>query len=224
MHARYRETCQLRIRHETFLPISDWGATRCANRAIAGSWRSPGDNDLRLFAHYFRARRADRQKRRELIGGIAYSPASADRNRGGGEGSGRKSQRDGEGDIESGGARRGILEDEPASQPGGVVGTGRGSALFSLFINPPGGHHYTVEVCCDTLVGDSRTPVNKRTPPLQAPWCLSFSSGHLDDNNTIGQGSTIAVNGRIKGGGGPTASKGGWTPAQGPDETSHHRH
>ena len=164
-----RETCQTSIRHESFLLINDWRATRSASRSIAGCWRCAGDNDRRPFANYYRARHADGQKRRELTGGTETTLVPADHNGGGGGRSGGGSLQDGKNDSAPRGPRGGILEDESFGQPSGGVGTGRGRAPILLFINSPSGHSYVADVTGDTLVGDLRTLVNKRTPPPQAP-------------------------------------------------------
>ena len=84
--------------------------------------------------------------RRELIGGTETAPAHADHYKGRVGGPGGGSLCDGESDSELRGSRGGLLEDDSVGQPSGGVGTGRGRAPISFFINPPSGHSYVVDV------------------------------------------------------------------------------
>ena len=100
---------------------------------------------------------------------------------------------------------------------------------FSLFINSPDGHSYSVPVTEGMLVSELRALVDERTLPPQTPWRLTSASRLLDDNQTLefyrlGHGNTITISGQIRGGGGPNSSKGGcWAHAQWQDDTGHQR-
>ena len=116
---------------------------------------------------------------------------------------------DSESDLETGSP----IGNQPANDLPGSQGREGGG--FALFIHPPEGFPYTVDATEGMFVRELRVLVDVHTPPHQGPWRLSFSSQLLNDDHTLGsyrlgQGNTITINGRVRGGGGPNSSKGGW--------------
>ena len=136
---------------------------------------------------------------------------------------------DSDGDSDTGGPGEDTLDIDPDGWQGRGGRARRGKTPFSLFINSPDGHSYSVPVTEGMLVSELRALVEERTPPLQTPWRLTSASRLLDDNQTLefyrlGHGNTITVSGQIRGGGGPNSSKGGcWAHAQWQDDTEHQR-
>ena len=175
------------------------------------------------FTHYYRARQDDRLRQSRLTRAAPLQHAFTCHNEGGGVGSGGLNMWDSESDLETGSP----TGNQPANDLLGSQGSEGGG--FALFIHPPECLPYTVDATEGMFVRELRDLVDVHTPPHQGPWRLSFSSQLLNDDHTLGsyrlgQGNTITINGRVRGGGGPNSSKGGWwSQAQWSDATDQYQ-